>query len=763
MRKAAWSQVGSAVGIALAVGVGLILWSGERQSAASPGVTLPGRTLPPEFVETRPALASAPVDVRPIRAVPIETSASAIRGQVVDASGAPVAGAQVVAVRTRLQGNVEIARGGALPEGATACLTGARGDFACEPAGATSTLVVDARGFARWSRADVEAATEVHATLVPSLDLVGHIIDRDGNPIPNARVSWSASVDGVKTTAAARAGGDGTYELRDIASDRPMTCWELMVVADGFAPRRFGSLSGGVWRGGERTFADRTLRRDWVLFEGRRIEGRVVDFQTHVPVQAARVFILGQRDHERADANGRVVWAPWILAETGTNAEGSFTVDHVPEDPETVRPALGVLALAPSGAVGQALVVLRNGPAPVQVAVTPTATVRGRVVDAEGRPVEEVRVAAQFGSAIEQPVLDGTGRRLDALATRTDAAGRYVIDRLDASRFGMGLLFASSDRVSLQKEMFKGVAVAPGESLEMPDVVVEPRPVVRCEVVDGRGLPIAGARCSWTYDTRLRALSADADASGRCILVRPRLFDDEPSIEVYARARGFALAKAKAVREPGKWLYDLRLVLEPGRTLTGELVHPDGTPAERWTVMAANAELPLADAFAAASETPINTLDADVVWWGATESDRLGRFALPNLPMGRVHVAAMSDRWSRPTARLSSVAASTIRIDVGPRAVPEAAPPDPRARIEIRVVDESTKVIVADAQAKWVDAKGTSLASAYLADGRIVFESVIPRSGTVAVTSTRHKPWTSATIDAKAGGSIGLVAELQRN
>lgn len=200
--------------------------------------------------------------------------------------------------------------------------------------------------------------------------------------------------------------------------------------------------------------------------------------------------------------------------------------------------------------------------------------IEGRVVDADGRPLEgaEVRLLPRLGDYAQSALnLEG---KLDAepvAATKTDARGGYL---LHAPEIGMWNLEARADGRAAQRmrlEPLSGPAV-------LPDAVLSPARSVSVRVMDGDGSPIAGAMI-YAVDMSARqgawrggAQLAVSDAEGRAAISQ----SSDGALRLRAAAPGFL---ESADVEPGGGA--ARVVLERGRMRVLEAHGADRQSADR--------------------------------------------------------------------------------------------------------------------------------------------------------------------------------------
>src|SRR5262249_20198247 len=135
---------------------------------------------------------------------------------------------------------------------------------------------------------------------------------------------------------------------------------------------------------------------------GATLRGKVVDADDGEPLAGARVVLWSTGDWTDAaspDLIGIAISIERPLDETTSRDDGSFAMEHVPArtfneypGPTFMNGAAGVgyvAAIARGHAVAQEPVLLVGDGDTTDVVIRswPTATVRGRVADAEGRPV----------------------------------------------------------------------------------------------------------------------------------------------------------------------------------------------------------------------------------------------------------------------------------------------------------------------------------------------------------------------------------------
>jgi protocatechuate 3,4-dioxygenase beta subunit len=229
------------------------------------------------------------------------------------------------------------------------------------------------------------------------ITLTGRVLDAGGGFIPGARVGATSYVRTAQETHDARAfhadaDGEGRYRL-----ELPRGRHTLSAGADGYAPvSESGYLTG-----------DQT--RDFVLQPAARISGRVLSSEGRTPVPGARVS--AQRRFQRgspAESPGSVTTDDLGGFVFGSVAPGTYAVTARKE---------GLL-----GTLAEPIVVgATDAVDDLELFVSPTLAMRGRVTSTSGKPVAGARVNL---AAVDEPE-----RALGPVAPGiADAEGRYLVE-----------------------------------------------------------------------------------------------------------------------------------------------------------------------------------------------------------------------------------------------------------------------------------------------------------------------------------------------
>jgi protocatechuate 3,4-dioxygenase beta subunit len=386
-----------------------------------------------------------------LAALAASAAAGEIRGRVL-VGGQPAAGVAVAVLP--FEDGFEAARAEArregLPQPLAVATTRPDGSFAATIAAAPGTsvrlgfsgTVTAPRVLEKLFDAAGDDAGEVR--LPKAAALAGRVLDERGGPVVGATVTlWSGGErrpqdvspgQGVPQTATARADGTFRFEAASPESNR------LRVEAPAFATLERQPVRAGA------------VARPLTLVLGQVLRGTVTLADRRTPARGALVRFEGRTQTTR-----------WVE----TRPDGSFLVDGAPREPGSL--------VADAGDRGRASAVLVAGAnEPVAIALAPTATLAGRVVEADsGKPLAGIRLVARAENAVFQ--------------ARSLADGRYSFRGLGPRRY----------RLSAEDDRFvpwvKSVSVAAGQA-EAQDVPLARAATLVGRVVNEDGAPIEGAR-----------------------------------------------------------------------------------------------------------------------------------------------------------------------------------------------------------------------------------------------------------------------------
>ncbi|HUL75693.1 MAG TPA: carboxypeptidase-like regulatory domain-containing protein, partial [Vicinamibacteria bacterium] len=286
--------------------------------------------------------------------------------------------------------------------------------------------------------------------LAKALALAGRVVDERGGPVVGATVTlWPGSganlgrdvSPGAGVPRSATTRPDGTFRF-DAAADEGN---RLRVEAPAFATQERQPVRSGA------------LARPLTLALGQVLRGTVTLADRRSPAAGALVRFEGRTQTTR-----------WVEA----RADGTFLVEGAPREAGA--------AVADGGDRGRVSQPLTTGTGEaLTLVLAPTATLAGRVVDADGgKPLAGIRLLARAeGEA--------------AFLARSGADGRYAIRGLPPRTY----------RLSAEDERFvpwsRPVTVAAGQA-ETRDLPLARGATLAGRVVDEQGAPIEGARVQVT-------------------------------------------------------------------------------------------------------------------------------------------------------------------------------------------------------------------------------------------------------------------------
>ena len=549
-----------------------------------------------------------------------------IRGKVVSPDGRGLAGVRVElrpVLRVYDQGLREL-QGLGEPEAAARTVSGAEGEFLLStPKMGIWRLLLQAEGFVAMQSSPLPVFDDVRLDPVemrPSRGWLVRIAGADGSPLAGARVralsSWPRPSQGwLPADRGGVSGADGTLRLSHAAGET-LRLWILApgypaqehpAAVDGAVAKLERGTPGRLWaarsgkavpgavvrEAGSGLLLGQTDERGILGFEAPKsgrwkarveprdaratvfpvenplhktvslalpsplaVQGRVVDQTTGGPVAGAWVWTLDDpAAFARTDAagsyrlGGLVPAGTWLLAD----ATGYFWNSFVP-GPKASAPTL---ALVPSG------------------------TLAGIVVDESGQPLEGVRIRG---------LVRGDGEEIEHFRASTSAQGRFRVSRLGQGSFELVL---SRPGFAAARET---VSLSSGESRADLRFVLRPGRAATGLLLDEAGDPVAGAEVEL-----VRSVTAAPGDFEEESVAEDRLFrtatgsggrfriDDLPAggYELNAHLRGFRPLAEKGLELPREEsVQDLgTFVLKRGAALEGRVRDPSGSPvadAEVW-------------------------------------------------------------------------------------------------------------------------------------------------------------------------------------
>jgi carboxypeptidase family protein len=512
-------------------------------------------------------------DVRPGASVEVFLFPGAsLSGVVRDDAGRPVAGAEV-----RAEGDQSW--GAPPPE-----RSDARGEFRLDgvPPGEYTVVAREGARAPGIAVAVVEPGGEATVSLTVSDGgyAVGRIVDAEGRPVAGqVRVeSWNGrSLPGFACDSlAANTKADGSFALGPL----PVGSLGVAASAPRFATRRVDA---------ELAARGRTVDLgDLALDAGLAIRGRVHDREGN---GIAGAEVHAERHGPGSPSEGEAV----------SEADGGFVVGGLELGSHDLRAT--ALGYAPAEATAT------SGGDPVDLVLEPGGQMEGRVVDADGSPVEDARVWAE-----NERGRSGSGGVLGGRSDEGD--GRFVVRDVAAGRYALQVLAGSRGEAAVTD-----VRVVAGRTTNVGTITLGRGGTLQGTVVDGEGSGIAGATVVAHLDAsrRRETFRSQTESSGAFEL------RGLPVGSLYVSAFHPAYATAPSVAatvDPEKEPVPVRIVLPRGGTIEGRALYRDGRP-----FVGGRVDYYLVDPH------PVQLLAHDTAAIGAD-----GSFLLDHVPPGRTRV-----------------------------------------------------------------------------------------------------------------------------
>ena len=570
---------------------------------------------------------------------------------------------------------------------------------------------------------------DVVIELEPTRTLTGRVIDRWGQRIEGARVSWRSRIDfDVQIRGTTESDAAGYFSLDDVAT----YSIEISCAHPGYVTN-YMSVKDVVRRDDVRI----------VMLRPASMTGTIVDAASTEPLAGVAVELYLARSVSTGSLRRSVGEQIQRIAEVTTDSEGHFGFDGVPSgmldlplaegrahvglwiDAPNYAPRWVSFAAAPPTAENKvgSIELYRGG------------TIRGRVVDVAGRGVSELDMQVRWRREMSTSTSRGyrvgmTGKlpRNDHVA-RTDAEGRYVLKDIATTAGGVEVEVHSTLRFDLSTK----VTVLPGAEVVAADIIAAESLDDRCEllVVDAdTGDPIVTAKVGahWTRKNRY------TDTAGRVSISMFASARSRRSHKIFVSRKGyrprFVVSSEQTTPEAPQVIELKRMV-----PVSGRVVDRDGRGV-------ADAEVRLFD-----GRAPIEEARDFAGYWGVPESqfsivtaDRDGRFEAWAPTGGPVHIVARVKGIgvARPKALLASVwpddSPHTVRFQTNVNG--DAA----RATREIRVMSRRTGRPVDLGRPVFVMLGADRRRGRRVAPGRYLFEDCPPDLLIEVIVPPAHRP-----------------------
>ncbi len=558
--------------------------------AAKPGVTAP------EGAET-PDVAMLP-------------SAGALTGKVVSArDGRPLAGA--------------LAWLSADPS--TAVRTGADGTFSIQASPEATSVEAAAGGFFQ-NRGDAGGNHRSPSfALKPRLATSGVVVDEAGRGLPGAgltatllpgKLSMSMDFSRFRSGGFLRSGPGGRFRLANLAAGVP---YGLRVELPGFAPAQTELPA--------REDGQPAPELRIVMRAGQQAFGKVLD-ANHAAVAGARVRLRPRTGDDLGAQLREALGGPANRFEATSEATGRFAVGHIPSGSFDL--IVNAKGFAPLTVPGLAVPEGQGASDLGTVVLSPGIAVEGKVVDAEGKPVEGAEVRAVAGAM--RTLRRTPARNPGPVDSFTAADGSF---RLEDRAPGESLDLAVS-HPSYGPGTAPGVVVPTAEPVR---IVLQTTSSVSGRVLGKDGKGISGARVTLS---ELIPMSFGSRSMMRPGSWKPGVTDEDGAFSFSGVAPGSVEVRAEAVRhqtaelkgletKPGQELTGVELVLPAAASVEGRVVTPDGRPVPGAEVTVVSADSAGGFAFPDLS----------------AQTDGDGRYVLDGVPPGARTLEARAEGYRR--------------------------------------------------------------------------------------------------------------------
>jgi protocatechuate 3,4-dioxygenase beta subunit len=415
--------------------------------------------------------------------------AAAIAGTVVDERGTPIAGAEL-ALTVQPQGGMRMVRRLSTVRSllnSSRTRSTLRGTFRLTGLDPEQSyqLSVKHPGFGPVKTELVgleprKTKTGVTIKLQAGLSIVGTVVDAQGVPLPGAQVSArpapadrqgrvmvviGGASEGKIPEIVAHTDANGRFELVDLAAGR----YDLSAKRKGFARNELPGISleqaAGQYEAG-------TMR----LEPGQALQGMVVD-PSGAPLDEAQVRIV-PKDPMAAMMMRLSSGQP---PEAVSRPDGWFVLE------DRVEGEILDIAVGREGYVD----VIKRGltvpvTEPLTIELTAASTIRGKVLDLDGRPI----VGASVG--MQRTRGEGRGGRSFAFSmvidTDTDQNGEFEFENVEP-----GTIALTAKSTGMQPQEMPSIAVTAGKDLTDLVFTLEPGATIEGRVTTPDGQPVVGA------------------------------------------------------------------------------------------------------------------------------------------------------------------------------------------------------------------------------------------------------------------------------
>lgn len=599
------------------------------------------------------------------RTVTSEIVQAPIRGQVINIEGKPVAGARILCYPADLERPVDPEKDNIPGNGILFTNSDASGNFAFHLDGraALYSLFADAENYSPTGFEVMRPGKSVIIKLFPDCPLEGQVFDYDKKPVAGASVTWRAVISNVQVGKQFITDVNGRYRISGVPSVEGLQSvhiyhYFVSVEAEGYARLLQRAPLA-------KQSTEKSCHLDLYLSRGATLAIRVVDAETEATISGAKVVVWSQEINDNLTGFfKRSVKNPLddpVLFEGTTNAEGSINCERLPtwgvhwRRNRNANPFESTLGYAAATAprymrgISEVLVPDEGETARLEIRCWPLATITGRIVDHNKKPVPHARVYVDVKGAGDGFVLNGLPGRSDIPSTGdvTDDNGYYSFSV--PARFAKVLdakveAYYSADQ-SGRTDANIMITVRAGETTAVPDLVLKPKETHRAnvQVLDPAGKPVWGAvidKRDWDDDTSRYV----TDRNGRaCVWYAPNAETGRvDSKYVNIRVEGFAVAVTPEFTPSTDDPPEIIVKLQIEHTAGGKVIFADGTPAKNITLRIARSSIALDDLLR--EEEPGRAPLPPLAWLADANSADDGSFEFTNLPEGSYQIVAWAPR-----------------------------------------------------------------------------------------------------------------------
>ncbi len=423
----------------------------------------------------------------------------------------------------------------------------------------------------------VEAGKTTEVVIVapkePPKTVSGQVLDEEGKPLANVMVRVrgraNASVSGFVPHAYADTPTDNEGRI-NFAVQEPGH-YSLTIQVDGYEPAKVDGLVVG----------DEKVASEFVvkLKRAKEVKGTVevqVLSANGSPMKGVWVTPV------KKQGEGAFEWEWLIDRGQFSDKNGLVRFNDLPAGDYIfvgIQPSDRLpVAISPTVTVASAEKVK------VTISVPATGRIVGKLVDEKGNPIAGEFVSVWKEDETQEERL--LGYNLPTAVTKSD--GSFTLENLPEGSYIIATSFGVAGGLMTT---WQNVYVRKGETAKATVTVISEMPTVSItgEVIDSSGKPVSGATVLVNSEPMLRAVT---DENGRFSFSElPAFRYNRPATySVTVMKPGFA-SRSETVKIEGSKSPEVRLMLEPGALIEGQLVSEKGEPVGGMPVYAVPEEL----------------------------------------------------------------------------------------------------------------------------------------------------------------------------